>query len=192
MTDPTQPGPDEVRVRQLLVKNGVGPDAEPPPAVDWWAPKPGPAFEAEPEPEEEPEPDEDAEEDEEDETPSRAPVFTPHPGYWPRPHMPAAVTRVPERAAAAISPSTRRLLYNATAAGAGWMLGLYGKFSWAIHDLGKTSISGALVLGIGGSLLIAQIWDRRTRHWWPGIAWCARIPLATAILAVALWAPASH
>jgi hypothetical protein len=35
------------------------------------------------------------------------------------------------------------------------------------------------------------VWDRRTRHWWPGIAWAARIPLATAVLAVALWAPAA-
>mgnify|MGYP001145061151 CR=1 FL=1 len=29
MSDPTAPGPDEVRVRQLLVKNGVGPDGDP-------------------------------------------------------------------------------------------------------------------------------------------------------------------
>lgn len=33
MTDPTAPGPDETRVRQLLVKNGVGPDARPAPAI---------------------------------------------------------------------------------------------------------------------------------------------------------------
>jgi hypothetical protein len=35
------------------------------------------------------------------------------------------------------------------------------------------------------------VWDRRTRHWWPGLAWAARIPLATAITALALWAPAA-
>lgn len=117
--------------------------------------------------------------------------FDPQPGYWPHPQMPAAVTRVPGRAAAAISPRTRRALYNASAAGAGWALGLYDQFAWALTDCGKSSISGAIVLGVGGCLLIAHVWDRRTRHWWPGIAWVARIPLATAITALALWAPAA-
>jgi hypothetical protein len=118
-------------------------------------------------------------------------AFEPQPDYWPRPHMPAAVTDIPDRAEAAISHGTRRFLYNAAAAGAGWGLGLYGQFAGVLADCGATSIGGGLVLGVGGTLLIAHVWDRRTRHWWPGIAWCARIPLATAILALALWAPAA-
>lgn len=153
---------------------------------EWWAAKEPPfedAKEREPEPDEQP----DGEERQHD----RAPVFTPEPSYWPRPHMPAVVARVPDRAAAAISPGTRRLLYNASAAGAGWALGLYGQFAGAIADCGQQTIGGALVLGVGGTLLIAHVWDRRTRHWWPGIAWVARIPLATAVLALALWAPAA-
>jgi len=106
--------------------------------------------------------------------------------------MPSAFTAAPERAAAAISAGTRRFLYNASAAGAGWLLGLYSKFAWALNDCSTTEgVTAGLVLGIGGSLLIAHVWDRRTRHWWPGIAWAARIPLATAILALALWAPAT-
>jgi hypothetical protein len=114
------------------------------------------------------------------------------PGYYPRPHMPAAVTRIPDQASAAIGPKTRRLLYNASAAGAGWGLGLYQQCAAALADCGQQySVSGALVLGIATSLLVAHYWDRRTRHWWPGIAWAARIPLATAILALALWAPAA-
>lgn len=45
----TQPGADELRVRQLLIRNGVGPDAGPAPVPPrrgsprlphWWAPKP--------------------------------------------------------------------------------------------------------------------------------------------------------
>ncbi|MGW3135920.1 hypothetical protein [Streptomyces sp. NPDC001139] len=177
MTEPTELGADELRIRSLLRKQGVGPDA------DWWAPNPdAPIVEAVDEPDEEPEP---------DEQPDRPPVFTSHPGYWPHPHVPAVLVHAPERAVAALSPRTRAFLYNASAAGAGWILGLYSKFAWAIHDLGKSSISGAIVLGVGGTLLIAHVWDRRTRHWWPGIAWAARIPLATAILALALWAPAA-
>jgi len=149
---------------------------------EWWAPKEAPPAGdvKEPEP------------DDEEETPDRAPVFEPEPDYWPRPHMPAALARTPERATTAFSPRTRKALYNASAAGAGWGLGLYRLFATAIADCGQqTSIGGALALGIGGTLLIAHVWDRRTRHWWPGIAWVARIPLATAVLALALWAPAA-
>lgn len=168
-------------MRAILRRHHVGPDAPPPAREDWWGPKPTPPA---PEPVEADTPDA-------DEFDRPAP-FAPQPDYWPRPHVPAAVTRIPERATAAISPGTRRLLYNASAAGAGWALGLYQQFAGAIADCGQqTSIGGALVLGVGGSLLIAHVWDRRTRHWWPGIAWCARIPLATAVLALALWAPAA-
>ena len=143
-----------------------------------------------PAPEPADEPDEEPDEDE-DEPGDKPHAFEPKPDYWPRPHMPAALTDIPDRAEAAISHGTRNLLYNASAAGAGWGLGLYEQFADALADCGNTSIGGALVLGIGSTALIAHVWDRRTRHWWPGIAWCARIPLATAILALALWAPAA-
>ncbi|MFE7972988.1 hypothetical protein [Streptomyces shenzhenensis] len=171
MTNPPRPGADELRIRSMLRKQGVGPDAE-----DWWAPKAGPAVADEPD----------------DGQPDRAPVFTPEPGYWPRPHTPAFIDRTRDRAQTAVSPGTRRLLYNTSAAGAGWALGLYHQFAGALTDCGTSySIGGALILGAGGCLLIAHVWDRRTRHWWPGIAWAARIPLATAVTALALYAPAA-
>ena len=188
----TEPGADERRIKALLKQRGVGPDAEPPPLP----PGPPPAgFDPEPD-------DEDwwtddmfetpvGDEDEQPEERERTPAFEPQPDYWPRPHTPAVISRVRDRAPAAFSPGTRSLLYNATAAGAGWAFGLYQQLAWALNDLGKDSIRGALVLGVGGCLLIAHVWDRRTRHWWPGIAWVARIPLATAICALALWAPAA-
>jgi hypothetical protein len=115
--------------------------------------------------------------------------WTVQPDYYPRPHPPAWLTQAPARVP--LSPKTRSALYNASAAGSGWALGLYDLFANAIADCGQQSISGALVLGAGGCLLIAHVWDRRTRHWWPGLAWAARIPLATAITALALWAPAA-
>ncbi|WP_329336124.1 hypothetical protein OG252_13195 [Streptomyces sp. NBC_01352] len=154
---------------------------------EWWAPQTPPVgkdgWAA---------PDIEPEQEETEEAEDGPRTFAPQPDYWPRPHTPAAITRIPDRAAAAISPGTRRLLYNASAAGAGWGLGLYDQFAGAVADCAATtSIGGALVLGVGGSLLIAHVWDRRTRHWWPGIAWVARIPLATAICALALWAPAA-
>ena len=169
------PGADELRMKAILKSRGVGPDAPPPaPPQNWWEPKPEPFLE----------------EDEDEPAPRR---FEAHPGYWPRPHMPAAVDRLRDRAPAALSPRTRAFLYNASAAGAGWLLGLYHQFAWAVSDCAtEQGIGAGLVLGIGGTALIAHVWDRRTRHWWPGIAWAARIPLATALLALALWAPAAH
>lgn len=204
-------GPDERRMRHLLNRLGARPLGHPSPhgpvmtdqpaprkssprVPDWWRTHTTPAA-ADPAPA--PEPDwwdalyaDDDTPDEPDRQPDSR--WAPHPGYWPRPHMPAVLTTVPERATAAISPRTRKALYNASAAGAGWGLGLYQQCAHAIADCGQqTSTIGALTLGIGSCLLIAHVWDRRTRHWWPGIAWVARIPLATTVLAVALWAPAA-
>ncbi|WP_200308214.1 hypothetical protein [Streptomyces adelaidensis] len=189
-----EPGADELRMRAILRTRGVGPDATPPlPAVppkptarprDWLddildsGPTPGPAIKKKPaEPKAQ--------------APDRAPAFAPQPDYYPQPHMPAALTHAPGRAQAALSHGTRRFLYNASAAGVGWSLGLYDQFASVIADCGRSSIGGAIVLGVGATLLIAHVWDRRTRHWWPGIAWGARIPLATAVVALALWAPAA-
>jgi hypothetical protein len=134
--------------------------------------------------------DTDSEEPEAAASPTNTNWWTPQPGYYPQPHAPAFITDAPSRIA--LSPRTRSALYNAGAAGAGWVLGLYGPFAAALDDCGSNySVSGALVVGVGGCLIIAHVWDRRTRHWWPGLAWAARIPLATAVLALALWAPAA-
>jgi hypothetical protein len=153
---------------------GPQPDPEP---RRWWNATPA-RTEAEP----------DEEQPDEDEQPAKGPVFAPQPGYYPQPHTPAFIDRAQDRVA--LSHRTRKGLYNASAAGTGWALGLYQPLSHAIADCGQQAgASGALVLGIGGCLLIAHTWDRYTRHWWPPLAWCARIPLATALLALALWAP---
>jgi len=182
-----QPGPDELAIRDILRLRGVGPDAlgdtMATNADDWW----NDLYDDEPDPADEAE-----EPAAKDDSPPGPGWWQAEPGYYPRPHVPAALTRTRHRADAAFSPRTRKLLYNASAAGAGWGLGLYQQCARALADCGQQySISGALTLGIGGSLLIAHVWDRRTRHWWPGIAWVARIPLATCLLALALWAPAA-
>ncbi|MCX5431877.1 hypothetical protein OHU11_29960 [Streptomyces sp. NBC_00257] len=93
----------------------------------------------------------------------------------------------------ALSPGTLRLLANAGAAGAGYRLGLVPLIGHAIEECGRTtSIGGALTLGGGVVLVVAHVWDRKTRHWHPITAWVARIPLASAITALALYAPASQ
>jgi hypothetical protein len=180
-----EPGADERRVQHWLRRHGVGPDAHGDTMAtdDWWNRLYDEAGTKADDGDDEPA---------KDDASAGPGWWQAQPDYYPRPHMPAAVTRIPDQAAAALSPKTRRALYNASAAGAGWGLGLYQQCAHALADCGQQySISGALILGIGGCLLVAHLWDRRTRHWWPGIAWAARIPLATLILALALWAPAA-
>lgn len=113
--------------------------------------------------------------------------FKPKPGYYPRPSAPARVARP------ALSEGTKRLLYNLSAGVAGYFWGPTQTFSGWIASCGQeTSISGALGLGCGICLLTAHLWDRRTRHWSTPLAWIARIPLASALTALALYAPASQ
>ncbi|WP_371631854.1 hypothetical protein OG892_39735 [Streptomyces sp. NBC_00341] len=116
--------------------------------------------------------------------------------YYPRPRIPlspAPVAEGDEAPKPALSPGTRRLLVNAGAAGAGYGLGLVPLLGGWIDECGRmTSISGALVLGGGICLVVAHVWDRRTRHWHPALELVARIPLMSAITALALYAPASQ
>lgn len=89
-------------------------------------------------------------------------------------------------------PHRRRvLLYNGTAAGAGWALGLAPRCQALITECGQQthSTSAALTLGVGIILATGLIVDRRTRHWWGPLPWILRIPLASAILALALYTP---
>ncbi|MEV7417726.1 hypothetical protein [Streptomyces sp. NPDC089919] len=107
-------------------------------------------------------------------------------GYWPS--MPAAPS-LPERPA--LSNESKQLLENAAAVAGGWWIGLEPLYAGWINDCGRNSISGALVLGGVLCLGTAAVWDRRTRHWHPVIRWIARIPLASAVTALALYAPAT-
>lgn len=117
--------------------------------------------------------------------------FVPQAGYWRSVSLPA---RPSLAARPALSEGTKRLLYNVSAAGAGWYLGLGPTIGGWIESCGReTSIGGALVLGGVICLGIAAFWDSRTRHWKPApLAWITRIPLASAITALALYAPASQ
>jgi hypothetical protein len=125
--------------------------------------------------------------DPDEEQPAGPGRFAPAPGYWPRPHwpdIPAPVQRV------ALSHRTRAGLYSAAAAGAGYGLGLEPTMSgWLADCSAHAGVPAALILGVGGCVVLAHVWDRRTRHWWPGLAWAARIPLASALLALGLYAP---
>ncbi|MGW7711600.1 hypothetical protein [Streptomyces sp. NPDC054771] len=116
-------------------------------------------------------------------------------GYYPRLRNPFSPTIGPdgEEVKRALSPGTLRLLANGAAAGVGYWLGLVPMLgSWIEECARTTSIGGGLVLGGSICLALGHFWDRRTRHWNPGLAWAARIPLASALTALALYAPASQ
>jgi hypothetical protein len=142
-----------------------------------------PAPPAADEPEAEAEAEAATEEQEEDQK-SPGGWFVPQPGYWPTPTV-----EVPKPS---LSDGTKRFLYNVGAGAAGWAFQLTPTIGGWIADCGRDySISAALVLGGGICLGIAVFWDSRTRHWRGGLDWVARIPLASALTALALYAPAS-
>lgn len=84
---------------------------------------------------------------------------------------------------------TQWLLSTGAGAGCGWLLGLEQAMrSWIDgcgHDQGVTA---ALVFGVGLVAVTAYA-AHRARAWWPPLAWCCRIPFATALLALCLYAP---
>lgn len=108
----------------------------------------------------------------------------------PRARPGRAAARRAQATYADLAPRTRWLLYNGTAASAGWGLGAVPLMSGWITACGHdTSTTGALALAVGLIATAGALIDRRTRHWWPPLAWACRIPLASALLALALYAP---
>jgi hypothetical protein len=97
-------------------------------------------------------------------------------------HLRHAYGQVPGRA--------RALLYTGSAAAGGWAFGLPQRFELWITQCGHdTGTAGALVLGAGMVLACGVLIDRRTRNWWGPLPWLCRIPLASTLLALALYAP---
>ncbi|MGA5637102.1 hypothetical protein [Streptomyces lydicamycinicus] len=91
-----------------------------------------------------------------------------------------------------LNPRARRLLYNGSAAGLGWYLHFGPPIKHLLEECGREAgIGASLIVGVGICGAAAFLIDRRTRHWWPPLAWVCRAPLAAAVLALLLYAPAS-
>lgn len=85
---------------------------------------------------------------------------------------------------------TRWLLYTGSAAGAGYWVGLVPLMNGWITACGDdTSPKAAIILGLGVITAAGVLVDRRTRSWWGPLPWLCRIPLASGLLALALYAP---
>lgn len=207
----SQPGPDEVRVRQLLVKNGVGPDATTPAPIppkpttrprDWL--------------------------DEILDTPTAKPVATPAVEETePAPAAaPAAVTPKKTRKAKVSAPKRRPgrgkrydpaaarsawdtrppaprqslveawdrvpyrlkwLAYHASAAYLGWSLGLVDGATYVTAWIAHTGLADpqAIFWYVIGALTL--LLHHRTRSWWWPVAWLAAVPASSTIVGVLLY-----
>ncbi|MER7738872.1 hypothetical protein ABTX34_11195 [Streptomyces sp. NPDC096538] len=193
---PTAPEPDELRVRAILRQTGVGPDAIPPRPTerprDWLddildTPAPPPPAPGAPEP-------------------SAPPA--PRPTTVTKPKKPKkrkGRQRVKAQAAPlgwdhtprqslldawdGASPRTRWLIHHATAAAAGWPIGLvgWGSNTAAWFAAGNWTAPSAWVLY--GLCLCALSLYRRARTWAMPAAWAAAIPISSTTLGVLLYAP---
>jgi hypothetical protein len=123
--------------------------------------------------------------------PTSVPAEGTEPQAGEQPRRPVRAV-VPARALhySELHPRTRGLLYNGLAALAGWGLALTRLFGDVITQCAQhAGIRAALILGVAMIVVIGQFWDRRTRGWYGPLAWVCRIPLASAVVALGLYAP---
>jgi hypothetical protein len=106
---------------------------------------------------------------------------------------PARVSaRILQEQFAGLERRMRWLISTGAGAGIGWFLGLEPVMRGWIADCGHdTSPTGGLILGLGLVALNSYA-IHLTRGWWPALSWCCRIPFATALLALCLYAPGAH
>lgn len=204
-----KPGPDELRVRGILRRRGVGPDANTPPAVlpkpatrprDWLDDildaTPAPAAEASPDTEPEPDPAPVPTIEKTKPKPPAKPkqkrklsrkkptVDTPRSAFDTRPPSPRqslveAWDRVPYR--------LKWLAYHASAAYLGWSIGLVGWVTYVTAWIARTGLVGpqAIFWYLAGAATL--LLHHRTRRWWPPVAWLAAVPAASTVVGVLLY-----
>lgn len=85
----------------------------------------------------------------------------------------------------------RWVIRHAAPAAPGWYLGLGPTITGWLYDCAADySTASAMVLS-GLAVTAGGLTAWRTRSWWPPLAWCCRVPLATAVTAAAAFAPAA-
>lgn len=184
-------GADERRIRSLLRRRGVGPDAEPQPTIpaprdpDWldrlYA-------DDQPEPAGEPAPWWTVRK-----TPE--PVPAPPVGEQPAPGVHVTITHTAP--APPVDPRKARLrwwvLRRGTAAGIGWLTGLGPFVQQQLEEAGQGAVGFALLLWLVAWFVAAKLLRFVPREAIPEVhdaaGWAAHIPSATVLLALALHTP---
>ncbi|MFG3170594.1 hypothetical protein [Streptomyces sp. NPDC048200] len=190
----TKPDADELRVRSILRKQGVGPAAIPPKPTtrprDWLddileapaAPEPEPAA-AEPKtrPAQKPA------------TPAKSKVKkkgkAPKPGRartaWdsrppsPRQSLLDAYDRIPYR--------MKWLAYHGSAAYLGWTVGLVGWTTYVTAWIARTGLVGPQAFLWYGAAAGTVLLHHRTRRWWKPVAWLTAVPASSVVVGVLLY-----
>ncbi|MEV6014714.1 hypothetical protein [Streptomyces sp. NPDC051997] len=193
----TKPGADEIRIRNILRKNGIGPDA-PAPVVppkptarprDWLddildtppTPKPEPAA-AEPAARPAPKPAPPA-------RPKAKKRKAPKPGRartaWdsrppsPRQSLLDAYDRIPYR--------LKWLAYHASGAYLGWMVGLVDWTTYVTAWIAHTGLVGPQAfLWYAAAACTFLLHHRTRRSWWP-VAWLTAVPASSVAAGVLLY-----
>ncbi|MER8262716.1 hypothetical protein ABT007_00810 [Streptomyces griseus] len=157
-------------------------DTEPGPTRPWWAIAPGPfgARYTEPEPQAAPQPYEAA------------------PGIHvtvnqPTPVMPPWMTPDPaaERAAERLHRLRVWFAYHLAAGFAGWVFGLVGLMQDVLADAGQQGAGVGIAMGFVGWIVASYLpgLPYMPPALRPALVWAARIPVSSAALALALYAP---
>lgn len=185
-------GADERRIRSLLRRRGVGPDAEPQPVVpaprdpDWLDRLY--ADEQKPEPAGEPAPWWTVRKD-------PAPVPAPVAGEQQAPGVHVTIT--PTAPADPVGARKARIRWwvirRGTAAGVGWIFGLEAVVRQRLEESGQGAVGFALLLWLVAWFVAAKLLRFVPREAIPEVHdaadWAAHIPSATVLLALALNTP---
>ncbi|WP_432164882.1 hypothetical protein [Streptomyces sp. bgisy031] len=201
----TRPGPDELRVRRLLRKHGVGPDAlaEQPLPVAPTVTDPPAGYERTPDPDEwftrlygedgtspvEPATSTDTDPDPDPEPADDDPAEEPAPRERRRPRIELSRTSLADTLAA-LTPKQRWLLTHGTAAAAGWPIGLVNWGTGTAHWFAAGNWTSSSAWTIYGLAAIAISIYRRTRHRLLPVAWLAAVPVSSVALGVLLYGTA--
>jgi hypothetical protein len=111
-------------------------------------------------------------------------------GERPKKHRPKKGKQNPAVAwARSRTPRVQWAASTLTGAACGYTLGLQPVMAGWLAGCGHAEGPGTALVLAAGLIGTGSYAEYRTRHWWPPIAWASRIPLATAILTVALYAP---
>ncbi|XUZ24727.1 hypothetical protein ACQVDT_07065 [Streptomyces sp. RMIT01] len=157
-------------------------DAEPEPKRPWWAVAPGPfgGRPAEPEPQAAPQPYEAA------------------PGIHVTVNQPAPVAPpwlAPDPAAERAAERLRRLrvwfAYHLAAGATGWVFGLVGAMRGVLDDAGQQGAAVGIAMGFVGWVVASYLpgLPYMPPALRPALVWAARIPVSSAAIALALYAP---
>ncbi|MGQ4349707.1 hypothetical protein [Streptomyces sp. SAS_275] len=184
------PGADELRVRSILRKQGVGPAAIPPkPTVrprDWLddildaPPEPEPAA-AEPKPRPAPKPAPPArpKTKKRKQKPGRARTAWDSRPPSPRQSLLDAYDRIPYR--------MKWLAYHGSAAYLGWTVGLVDWTTYVTGWIASTGLIGPQAFLWYGAATCTFLLHHRTRRWWKPVAWLTAVPASSVVVGVLLY-----